>query len=200
MLAACALLTAGGPFAPHSLAEFADNLSPQQKQVFDAVVSGPRGKVQGPLMAALHNPELADKWQQLGAVLRYRTCLPPRLSELAILVTARAWNCQLEFHIHQAIAREAGVESEIIDAIRLAKRPENCDQEALEIHDFVRELQAHKHVSQPVYDRVLARWGIAGVVELTALSGYYSMVAMTLNAHEFPLPDNAPNPLPALPA
>ena len=177
-----------------------DGLSPEQQRVLAAVVSGPRGKIQGPLMAALHNPDLADMWQQLGAVLRYKTGLPARLSELAIIVTARAWDCQLEWHIHEKIAREAGVEAAIVDAVREGLRPEGADAEALEIYDFVGELQATKRVSQPVYDKVLTRWGINGVVDLTALSGYYSMVAMTLNAHEFPVPDGASLSLAPLPA
>lgn len=168
-----------------------DGLSPEQSRVLASVVSGPRGKIQGPLMAALHNPDLADKWQQLGAMLRYKTCLPPRLSELAILVTARAWDAQLEWHIHEKIARETGVEAAVVEAIRAGHRPDGADAEALEVYDFVHELHATKRVSQAIYDKVLARWGVNGVVELTALTGYYSMVAMTLNAHEFPLPDDA---------
>lgn len=172
-----------------------DGLSPHQQRVLASVVSGPRGRIQGPLMAALHNPDLAEKWSELGAMLRYKTCLPPRLSELAILVTARAWNAQLEWHIHEKIAREQGVAPEIVDAIRVGRRPEGADDEALEVHDFVEELQRDKRVSQLTYDKVLGRWGVNGVVELTALSGYYSMVAMTLNAHEFPLPDGAEPPL-----
>ncbi len=172
-----------------------DGLSPEQQRVLASVVSGPRGRIQGPLMAALHNPALAEKWSELGAMLRYTTCLPPRLSELAILVTARAWDAQLEWHIHERIAREAGVDAVIVEAIRNGKRPADADAEALEIHDYVAELQSTKRVSQAVYDKVLARWGVNGVVELTALTGYYSMVAMTLNAHEFPLPGGAPEPL-----
>lgn len=168
-----------------------DGLNARQREVLGAILSGPRGKIEGPLMAALHNAELADKWQQLGAALRYNTSLPPRLSEIAILVTARAWDCQLEWHIHEKIAREAGVEPEIIEQMRQGKRPEGADADALAIHDFIRELQADKRVSQPAYDKVLERWGVKGTVELTALSGYYSMVAMTLNAHEFPMPGEA---------
>lgn len=175
-----------------------DGLDERQREVLGAILSGPRGKIEGPLMAALHNPELADKWQQLGAALRYRTSLPPRLSEIAILVTARAWDCQLEWHIHARIAAEAGVEAAISEAIRLGRRPEGADAEALEIFDYVHELQRDKRVSQQPYDKVLARWGVKGTVELTALSGYYSMVAMTLNAHEFPLPGSVFPPLPTL--
>ncbi len=176
-----------------------EGLTLEQQRVLATVVSGPRGRIQGPLMAALHNPALAEKWSELGAMLRYTTCLPSRLSELAILVTARAWDAQLEWHIHERIAREADLDPAIIEAIRKGTRPESADVQALEIHDFVDEMQRTRRISQPVYDKVLARWGVNGVVELTALTGYYSMVAMTLNAHEFPLPEGAPVPLLPLP-
>jgi 4-carboxymuconolactone decarboxylase len=170
-----------------------EGLTPEQLAVFDAVVSGPRGKVQGPLMAALHKPDLADKWQHFGAALRYGTSLPPRLSELAILVTAQAWACQLEWHLHEGYARGAGLEQAIIDSVKAGVRPQ-ADAAALDVYDYCDELQRLKRVSEDVYQRALARLGTIGVVELTALSGYYTMVAMTLNAHEFPLPDNAGQP------
>ena len=173
----------------------AEGLSSEQRRVWDAVVSGPRGKLQGPLMAALHNPDLADKWQQLGAMLRYKTSLPLRLSEVAILVTARAWTCQLEWFLHEQFAREAGVAQDVIAAIKAGRRPEGADAETLEVHDFCHELQTARKVSDAAYAPVLARWGAKGAVELTALTGYYTMVAMTLNAHEFSLPDGAAPPL-----
>ncbi len=171
-----------------------EGLSAEQLAVFDAVVSGPRGKVQGPLMAALHKPDLADKWQHFGAALRYGTSLPPRLSELAILVTARAWACQLEWHLHEGYALAAGLEQDIVDCVKRGVRPLCDDASALDVYDYVHELQRDKRVSESVYQRALARLGTIGVVELTALSGYYTMVAMTLNAHEFPLPEGAAKP------
>lgn len=173
----------------------ADTLTPEQRSVYDAVVSGPRGIVQGPLRAALHQPELADKWQQLGEILRYRTTFPSRLREVAILATARHWSCQLEWHIHAAAARDTGLDDDIIEDLRNGRRPNTSDAEVLEIHDYCLELQETGHVSEAVYQRVLERWEVVGVVELTALIGYYTMVAMTLNAHEFPLPEDVEPPL-----
>src|ERR671935_1769837 len=92
-----------------------DTMTPEQRRVYDAIVKGPRGTLVGPLRAALHRPELAEKWQQLGELLRYRTSLPPQLSELAILVTARHCNCQLEWFIHAEMARKAGLADSIIE-------------------------------------------------------------------------------------
>jgi 4-carboxymuconolactone decarboxylase len=171
-------------------------MTPEQRAVYDAVVSGPRGELRGPLRAALHRPELADKWQQLGELLRYRTSLPARLSELAILVTARHCSCALEWIIHEAMARKAGLEPAVIEDIRAVRRPQRADADTLAIFDFADELCRRKTVREDIYRRVLDRWNVVGVVELTALVGYYTMVAMTLNAHEIPLPEDAAAPFP----
>jgi 4-carboxymuconolactone decarboxylase len=176
----------------------AEQMNPEQRRVHDAVVAGPRGALRGPLRAAIHNPELADKWQQLGELLRYRTSLSPRLSELAILATARHWSCQFEWFAHEPHARKAGLPEAVIEAIRHNKRPafESTDDEA--IYQYAIELHRTHFVSDATYARVLERFEVRGVVELTALVGYYGMVAMTLNAHELPLPEGTPPPLPAL--
>jgi 4-carboxymuconolactone decarboxylase len=169
-------------------------LTPEQRRVYDAVVAGPRGKVQGPLLAALHRPELADKWQQLGELLRFRTSLPPQLSELAILVTARHCACAVEWHFHEQMALKAGLSRAIIEDIRALRRPAGADADALAVFDFADELNRTKTVRAETHARVLERWKVVGVVELTALIGYYTMVAMTLNAHAIPLPDGARPP------
>jgi 4-carboxymuconolactone decarboxylase len=169
-------------------------MTAEQRRVYDAVASGPRGIVQGPLLAALHRPELAEKWQQLGELLRYRTSLPPQLSEIAILVTAQRSRCQLEWHLHEGFAAKAGVPRAVIDDIHAGRRPTAAEPQMLTIHDYAAELQERRAVSEATYRRALDYWGVVGVVELTALIGYYTMVAMTLNAHEFPLPDGVEPP------
>jgi 4-carboxymuconolactone decarboxylase len=173
-----------------------ETMTPEQRRVHDAIVTGPRGKLVGPLRAAIHQPDLADKWQQLGAMLRYKTSLPPRLSELAILATARHWDCQFEWYAHEPPARSAGLSPEIIEEIRHNRRPvfKNADEEA--VYDYVTELHQTHFVSEPKYKRTLDLLGVVAVVELTALAGYYSMVAMTLNAHELPVPADTAPPLP----
>lgn len=164
-------------------------LTPEQRAVFDAVVSGPRGAVVGPLRAAIHSPELADRWQKLGEILRFRLTLPKRLGELAILVTARRWNAELEWVVHAEAALKAGLPPTVVDAIRDGRAPRFEAPDEAEVYGFVRELQLNGQVAEPAYQAVLARWQARGVVELTALVGYYTMVAMTLNAHRIPLPD-----------
>lgn len=165
-----------------------DNLTAEQREVYDRVVSGPRGRVQGPLLAALHRPELADKWQQFGEILRYRTSLPARFSEIAILVTAVRWRCELEWHLHTGFALTAGVTQVVIYDIFLGRQPREATAEEIAVYDFAADLLNLGRVRPEAYEKILSRWNVVGVVELTALIGYYTMVAMTLNAHEFPLP------------
>jgi len=163
-------------------------MTPEQRRVYDAIVEGPRGTLVGPLRAALHRPELAEKWQQLGELLRYRTSVPPQISEIAVLVTARRWRCQVEWHMHAIAAEQAGIALGVIAAIKSGRRPLEADAKALAVHDYAVELTGQGHVTPATYDAVLQGFGVAGIVELTALIGYYTMVAMTLNAHEIPLP------------
>jgi 4-carboxymuconolactone decarboxylase len=168
-----------------------ETMTPEQRSVYEKIIAGSREAFSGPLRAALHCPELADRWQNLGALLRYQTSLPTRLSELAILVTARRWNSQLEWFVHADAARKATLPEPIIAAIRQGHSPEFEDPDEAAVYEYAREIQGSGQVSESVYAKVLAKLGIAGIVELTALIGYYTMVSMTLNAHEIPLPDGA---------
>lgn len=172
-----------------------DSMTADQKRVYEKIVSGPRGRLVGPLRAALHNPELAERWQALGALLRFGTSLPPRVSELAIVVTARRWNSQIEWHIHAEAARAAGISNAVLDAIEArALPPFDTDDDAL-VYEFARQLQETGQVDPALHARAVKRWAAVGVVELTAVIGYYTMVSMTLNAHEIPMPDDTPAPL-----
>lgn len=169
-----------------------DEMNAAQRAVYDKIVSGPRGTLVGPLRAALHNPSLADAWQALGQVLRFETSLPRSLNELAILVTARHWNSELEWTIHADAARTAGLDESVIEAIRTCNVPDFSGVAEREIYEFCRELLEHGKAGDTAYAAVLDRWGAVGAVELSAVVGYYSMVATTLNNHDIPLPDHIP--------
>ncbi len=166
-----------------------EQMDANQRRVYDKVVSGPRGKIQGPLRAALHNADLADRWQALGALLRYDTLLSPRHSELAILVTGRACNSPFEWYAHRIEGEKAGIEAPVLDALLARQWPEGLSDDDAIVLRFALELNEHRSVSDATYAAALQRFGERTVVELTALVGYYTMVAMTLNAHEIPLPE-----------
>ena len=170
-------------------------MTPEQREVHDEVVSGVRGQLIGPLRAVIHSPDLARRWSRLGEYLRFSTLLPKKLNELAIIVTGRRWNSQLEFHIHAEAAKAAGLDPACIEAIRRAEPPAFADAAEAEVYEFARTLQQTGNVDASLHAAVTRRWGERGVVELTGVIGYYTMVSMTLNAHEIPLPDGASPPL-----
>lgn len=167
-----------------------ETMSLAQKEVYDAIISGPRGVLIGPLRAALHNPNLADRWQKLGQVLRFETTLPIYLNELAILMAARRWNSSLEWAIHARDGEKAGLSKEWISDIKIGELPDfSTDSDAKYVYEFSRQLLLQGNVEQSIYTVVMSRWGEVGVVELSSVIGYYSMVAMTLNVHHVPIPE-----------
>lgn len=173
-----------------------DQLNDDQKRIFDAIVNGPRGRVEGPLLVWLHSAGLADKAQALGAFCRFGTSLPPRLSELAIIVTGAFWASRFEWATHAPIAAEAGVDPAAIEAIRTGGAPVFArDDEAL-VHEFATALHRDRRVEDALYARAVAALGTAGVVELVGILGYYTLICMTINAFNVPLPEGAEDPFP----
>jgi 4-carboxymuconolactone decarboxylase len=169
-------------------------MSPEQREVARAIAAGPRGEVRGPFVALLHHPALARHLQSLGEQLRWKSKLPPHLVELAVLITARRWTCQHEWLIHEQLARKAGLDGAIIDALREQRDPPAAGDEAL-VHAFCREAHASGRVSDAAFEAVRARYGLDGALELLVLCGYYTLMAMVLNTAGLPLPGNAEPPL-----
>ncbi|MPZ98423.1 MAG: carboxymuconolactone decarboxylase family protein [Dehalococcoidia bacterium] len=173
-----------------------DELTPEQKQVADAIVSGPRGGLRGPFNAWLRSPGLADPAQRLGAYCRFDNVLPRDLSEMAIILTGRHWKAQYEFYAHARMAREAGLAEEIVEAIRIGTPPPLTRDEERAVYDFVTEYLRDHRVSDANYQRVIDLWGERGAVDLVGVVGYYGLVSMTLNVFEVPLPEGVEPPLP----
>jgi 4-carboxymuconolactone decarboxylase len=174
------------------------SMTDAQRRVYDAMLTGPRRSPPvGPLAAAMHRPDLAEKWSELGLVLRFNSSFPPRLREFVILLTGRFWDCQFEWFSHEAEARKAGLSEQTIETLRHGGSTFQASDEQA-IHDYAIELLRHHRVSDATYQLVLAAHGVAGIVELTALIGYYAMVALTLNAHDIGVPEGATPPLPDL--
>lgn len=167
-----------------------DDLTAQQRLVYDKVVSGKRGKIVGPLRVVLHSPELADRWQSLGEYIRFQTNLPSEITELAIITTGRFWNSQVEWMIHARIAAEAGLSDEIIEAIRIGQAPIFENQLQVLVYNFTGQMLEFGQVDNSVYEALHGLIGTAPLIELTAVIGYYSMVAMTLNVHHVPVPES----------
>ena len=168
--------------------------TPAQLAVLDEILSGPRGNLAGPFLAWIASPELAEHAQRLGAFCRYRTGLPLRLSELAILVTAAQWRAQAEWQIHYPIAIEAGISPEIADALLRARRPDFVDADEALIYDFATQLYDAKRVSDVTFQKAVQRFGHETTVNLVGLLGYYALVAMTLNVFAMRAGEDQPLP------
>ena len=168
-----------------------EELSPEQQEIYRAILAS-RGHITGPFRTWLHSPEFARRAQHLGEFARYQTSLEPRLSELAILMTARSWSCQVEWSLHEPCARQAGLDPGIIDAIRARQEPEFARVDEKAVYHFAAELLEDRLVQDPTFRAARDHLGAGGVVELTGILGYYTLVAMTLNAFQVPLPDEVP--------
>lgn len=173
-----------------------ENLDAEQKAVADAIRSGPRGGLRGPFEAWLRAPGLADPAQKLGAYCRYASSLPRDLNELAIIITGKRWRAQFEFWAHARLAREAGLDDAIIEAVRVGERPPFKRESERVVYDFVTEYFANNRVSDATYQRAVDAFGVRGVVDLVGVVGYYGLVSMTLNVFEVALPDGVPDQFP----
>jgi 4-carboxymuconolactone decarboxylase len=158
-------------------------LTPEQKAVYDSIAATRKGAVPTPFHIFLQSPELADRAQQLGSLLRYRTGLTPRQSEIAILVTAKHWNEEYEWSVHAPEARKAGVPEDAIDAIRTGTRPASLSGDDALIYDFAHAFYANLDVPDRVFDLAVARLGHKTVVELSSILGYYSMLAIVMRVY-----------------
>ena len=164
------------------------------------LASGPRGRMStsGPNIVLLRAPELMSRTQKVGEYLRYSSSLPARLSEFAIMVTARAWTAQVEWLAHQPLALKAGLDPSVADDLAQGKRPAKMKDDEAAVYQFCKELHDTKAVSDETYKAAVDKFGERGVVELMGITGYYTMLAMVLNVARMPLPAGQSAPLQAL--
>jgi 4-carboxymuconolactone decarboxylase len=168
-------------------------LDAEQRGLLESMRSGPRGgrvQLRGPFGVYMQAPKYGELTQQLGAHVRFNTAVEPRLSEFAILCTARIWRAQYEWHAHAPIAEKAGVKPETIRDLKAGRPPKKAAKDERAIYDFVEELYKRRRVSDRNYKRVQAVLGDRGTVELVGILGYYTGVSMILNVFNVPLPDD----------
>ena len=148
----------------------------------------------GPFAVFLHAPTYGMLAQQLGGHLRFKTSVPPRLSEFAILCTGQFWKAQFEWYAHAKIAAEQGVKDATIRALHAGRVPKSAPRDEMAIYAFVRELYARRRVSDATYAKVQKILGDEGIVELVGILGYYVLISMTLNVFRMPVPEGVPVP------
>jgi 4-carboxymuconolactone decarboxylase len=185
-----------------------DQMTPAQKELANRIRSGPRAAVAGsaansaslgsPFNVFLRSPELGDHLQNVGSYIRFKSVLGPRLNEFAILITARHWTAQYEWHAHHRLALQAGLSPEVAADVAEGRRPTNMKPDEEIIYNFCQELHTQKRVSDATFKAVVDQFGEQGVMDLIAVNGYYVLIAMVLNVDRTPIPGGAPLPLKVL--
>jgi 4-carboxymuconolactone decarboxylase len=160
----------------------------EQKQAAADFETARKVPVFGPFEPLMHSPQMMTLARSMGDYLRYKSAIGTTLSELAILVTAREWTQDYEWYVHRPIAVKAGIKPAIADAIADGRRPEGLSEDESIVYDFTIELHRNKRVSDATFARAEKRFGKQGVVDLTGISGYYTLLAMQLNTAQYALP------------
>lgn len=184
-----------------------ENFTEAQQHLFESITGGKRGEgrapedlltaeggMSGPFNAWLRSPVLGDAAQRLGEAVRFESTLPPQLRELAILIVAAKWKAQYEWWAHERIARREGLDEGVIASVKAETSPDFSNPIEGLVYNFARELLDQHRVSDHLYDEAVELLGEAGVVELVILLGYYTLVSMTLNVFEVPVPSGADAP------
>jgi 4-carboxymuconolactone decarboxylase len=183
-----------------------ESLTPDQRKMYDAIRSGARAKLAnssaskpgplgGPFNVWLRSPGIGNWVQNLGEEIRFRSSLPAKLNEMAIMITARFWSCQYEWHAHCKLALDAELDPALAQDIAEGRRPAKMGEDETIVYDFSTQLHEQHGVSDDNYKRVLERFGERGVFDLIAVNGFYSLVAMCLNVDRTPLPEGVAPPL-----
>jgi 4-carboxymuconolactone decarboxylase len=168
-----------------------EQMNAEQKAMYDAILAGPRHSTGGPFNAWLRSPVLGDRLQKVGEYLRFQTTVPHNLNEFAILITAVEWRCGYEWYAHYPLAITAGLEPAVAKGLQTGRRPTAMTADEALVYDFATQLHRKHQVSDGVYAAAVKRFGEQGIIDLTALLGYYTTVAMTLNLAKVQPPADA---------
>ena len=173
----------------------ADKLTDVQRKAAEAFAEGRGYEVRGPFVPLLRSPEVMLRAKAMGDYLRFKSAMAPRLNEMVILITAREWTQQYEWNAHHPLALKAGLRREIADGIAEGHRPVGMAEDEEIAYDMATEILRLKRVSEPTYQRALAKFGEQGVIDLLGVVGYYNFLAIVMNATRTALPQGVADPL-----
>ncbi|MFZ6654333.1 carboxymuconolactone decarboxylase family protein [Undibacterium sp. TJN19] len=162
--------------------------SDEQKRAAEDFLAARKVPVFGPFEPLMHSPQVMSQARAMGDYLRYQSALGTTLSELVILITAREWSQDYEWHVHYPIAIKAGIKPELAAAIADGRRPVGMTDDEEIVYEFSTELHKNKRVSERSYERAEKRFGKKGVVDLTGINAYYTLLAMQMNVAEYQIP------------
>ena len=177
----------------------ADKMTEAQKKAVAEFVATRGTEISGPFVPLLRSPEVMTRARAMSDYLRFKSVLPPRLSEFVILITARRWTQQYEWNAHYPLAIKAGVNPEIARAVAEGRRPERMAEDEDVVYSFCVELQQNQGVSDATYARTVATLGEQGVIDTVGIMGYYTLIGMVLNVARTPLPSGATSALAPFP-
>ena len=169
----------------------AASLSDAQRKAIEEFKAARSADISGPFVPLLRSPEVMNRARAMGDYLRFKSVLPPRLSEFVILIIARRWTQQYEWNAHQPLALQGGLRADIVAAIAEGRRPSPmaADEEAL--YTLVDEVHRNQSVSDSTYAKAVASVGEQGVIDTLGIAGYYTLLAMVMNTARTPLPAGA---------
>lgn len=168
-----------------------DQYTPEQKKAADEFLAARKVPVFGPFEPLMHSPQVMTEARSMGDYLRYKSAIGNTLSELVILITAREWTQDYEWYVHYPIAIKAGIKPEVAAAIADGRRPEGLSEDEQIVYDFSVELHRNKRVSDQTFARAEKRFGKKGVVDLTGINAYYTLLAMQMNVAQYQTPKDA---------
>jgi 4-carboxymuconolactone decarboxylase len=174
-----------------------DQLNEQQKPLGDQVMKVSSVGIGGPYNLLLRSPVLGQRLFDLFDYLRWKTSVPTRLNEFAILIIGRQWRSQVEWFAHAPIAARAGLSADIIAELKASKRPSRMAEDEAVVYDFVTELTTTRKVSDETFARARKVFSDQQIIDLTAVAGNYVMVAMILAMSEQTVPEGKEEPFKA---
>ena len=181
-----------------------DELNEDQRSVYEAITggrradgpklfetTGPQGELLGPFAAMVAHPVVGEPLQRLGAALRYETSLPALAREVVILAVAAHHRSEYEWYAHSAVAKHAGIDADVVEALRRGEAPPAVDDEARLAWQLAGLLLRREQVPDDVFAAVESALGTTGIVEVTALVGYYSLLAQLIDVFALAPPEGS---------
>ncbi len=168
-----------------------DKYTDEQKKAAEDFQAARKVPVFGPFEPLMYSPQVMNQARAMGDYLRYHSAIGNTLSELVILITAREWTQDYEWYLHYPITLKVGIKPETIDAIANGRRPTAMSEDEEIVYDFSTELHKNKRVSDRTFERAEKRFGKKGVVDLTGINAYYTLLAMQLNVARYQVPKDA---------
>lgn len=165
-----------------------DNVPENQRDLFDTLVGDGPVPNRGPGSVYSHVPELAQRLTSLNGYLRRESSLSDKILELAMLVTAREFDCQHIWNAHAASAREAGVPDELVDALREGEELIDLAPDEEAVVNYGQEFYRTHHVSRGAWQAAYEQFGKQGIIELTVVMGNYALLAFCINSFDTELP------------